>query len=452
MQKRKWDCKDTEDCKMSNKRLESQESWECASCTFINTNDHNTCEICGAQRPWPCTGCTFLNDESKENCDMCGLKRKSILLGQTIAKWTKNTEDSTYPQKVFNVYRYPIVGPATAFVKETWQKYKVKLQTEARLVVAPGFSDQDIAEHLAFRHPIHIEGPQYGPIHLNELKETIGDFRLTPRKLHHNLRYGVLNWTPIGTFNQTPGIARDVYFLHTWGVNMESADTTDYQHVFQPDFKLDRYGGLLDLLFGIVFAGALHLHRRTKQTVVVRMVGLGLGVWITAVPDRYKSRVRSLYKSKMAQMSSNGKGWLEVRFPQYTATELFAEGAWRVVENNGDPFGDYPRRAHTTILQPYPANATVMIVNAWDDGSYIGNAGSHDDSMDGWTVAGGSHRFRYKLGFSGLSADLPAMAEATLGANALNASYLHNAFFTPQIFDPLKWIRASVPIELITTM
>ena len=76
------------------------------------------------------------------------------------------------------------------------------------------------------------------------------------------------------------------------------------------------------------------------------------------------------------------------------------------VENNHDPFGDYPDRPQTTILHRYPKKATILIVNAWDDGAFIGNMGAHDNTSDGWTVAGGSSIF-YPIDLRGLSDDYP---------------------------------------------
>lgn len=66
--------------------------------------------------------------------------------------------------------------------------------------------------------------------------------------------------------------------------------------------------------------------------------------------------------------------------------------------------------------------------------------GTYDNTLDGWTVARGSSIF-YPIVLDGLSDDYPVMNNARLGANALNASFLHNVLFTPQVLEPSRWVR-----------
>jgi len=72
--------------------------WACPTCTYHNTNDKGTCDMCGTAKPaggppapgaapgaapvaeeevdgWACPACTFINGWDKANCDMCGHKQ-----------------------------------------------------------------------------------------------------------------------------------------------------------------------------------------------------------------------------------------------------------------------------------------------------------------------------------------------------------------------------------------
>ena len=383
-----------------------------------------------------------------------------------IDKWTNRGEQKDYASTVLGIYNSErfegrdFTGPATDFVKQTWAKYSKKIKEEARLIVAPGFSDLQVRAHLAYRFPIHIgveytadnriskreqfNNKQHKLTHVEKFIDLIDDLDKIDRPVDTKLRYGVLNWTPVADWKGVPGIAKELYFLHTWGVNMESRDTVDAHYVFQDGvFRMDRYAELLDILFSIVKTAAEHLHQKTGGPVVVRMTGLGLGRygWFKVVPTDKEPEVFETYKRKLAAISND---WLQVRHPQYRQfkTESFIKNEWKTVEENHDPFGDYETRKHTTIIDKYPVHATVMIVNAWDDGSFIGNKGTVDNTLDGWTVAGGSPGF-YAMELKNLEVDYPAMKDATLGANALNASFLHNVFFTPQLLDPNRWIRTN---------
>lgn len=58
----------------------------------------------------------------------------------------------------------------------------------------------------------------------------------------------------------------------------------------------------------------------------------------------------------------------------------------------------------------------TILVNAWDDVSFVGNGGARDPTIDGFLVAGGGP-----------------------GAALVNCSYLHNAFFVPELLNPSRW-------------
>ena len=60
------------------------DSWECTSCTFLNSRDTNTCQVCyksrgvgGATEPAEgviCHQCTLVNSWGNTVCDVCGAK------------------------------------------------------------------------------------------------------------------------------------------------------------------------------------------------------------------------------------------------------------------------------------------------------------------------------------------------------------------------------------------
>ena len=90
------------------------------------------------------------------------------------------------------------------------------------------------------------------------------------------------------------------------------------------------------------------------------------------------------------------------------------------IDNNykADPFGGRIQYEDESIL---------LIVNAWDEGSFIGNKGSIDHSLDGWTVAGGHYLF--KSGIWG----------KPLGTYSSNLSYFHNVFYQKQLLNDILW-------------
>ena len=114
---------------------------------------------------------------------------------------------------------------------------------------------------------------------------------------------------------------------------------------------------------------------------------------------------------------------------QPNITYLYHTNAPRVVfETHADPFGTFDRRPNNAQIK-IPQNSVYLIVNAWDEGSFIGNKCSRDNSMDGWTVAGSPHSDNSNFYLSDIPNMIFGERQLRLGAQCENASFLHNAVF-----------------------
>lgn len=333
---------------------------------------------------------------------------------------------------ILGMYTYNIIGKSRSFVVDTYKSQMDCIRKSAMLVVSPGFTDQQIWTHLAYRHPIQIEGPQYGSISTDDMKTQLGydnktvfhsrkGLKETLGGQMAELRYGILAWTPVEKRSQ------GIWFLHTWGVNMESTNTTDARYVIVGgQFTRPNYIRLLSRMFGIVERAVDKLHELyPNRMVVLRMAKLGFGAWVAEVPKGDVQPLLNIYRGFLADICNRmGRStWLQVRHPDFAPnkaiTSTWKNQEWVQVENHANPYGELP---NSDDGQSYPINAVSLVVNAWDDGSFIGNGGSHDNSMDGWTVAGYGP-----------------------GSHVVNASFLHNVFFCPELLAPNTWIR--VPCE-----
>ena len=92
-----------------------------------------------------------------------------------------------------------------------------------------------------------------------------------------------------------------------------------------------------------------------------------------------------------------------------------------------DKVGNFPETEGITVkhkgnlFEPDISPGSIsgeLMVNAWDNKSFIGNGGSDDGTIDGWMISG----------------DGP-------GESFINSSYTHNPFFATQLYDPEKWHR-----------
>jgi hypothetical protein len=223
-----------------------------------------------------------------------------------------------------------------------------------------------------------------------------------------------------------------------WGVNMEQLQKdvgkfdTDQKFV---NGDVSKYKQLLEVVFDILEQGAIALHDKTCSPVMMRVGYLGMGEWSNGLWDMGEfQNIKSFYHEELLNIHKRHHDWLQIRNPRFPDKKTYAtiDQKWELVERNQDPFGDSHDRDGTTIVKRIPERYLTLIVNAWDDGSFIGNGGSRDDSMDGWTVAGGSSEHQ---------ATAFGPTGSTLGFNFVNASYLHNPVFSTRLTDPSTWSR-----------
>jgi hypothetical protein len=353
---------------------------------------------------------------------------------ETLQKLWKSRAKKDWLQKVLGIYKFNFLGEtAKSFVGGTWSRHFTNIEQSARLIVSTELDPAKVKTHLALRHPIHINGPSYVNIHHTLLFQDLGLAQADIEQLVDssvNMRYGVLAKTPI--LQSLRSIEqKHAWVLHAWGVNLESRDSTDAQYVFGTGrFSVVRYMTLLRNLSNIMETAVRHVRQTTKRQVVLRVTKLGFGSWLTEMPPRYHKTMREKYDEMLLRMAQR-YDWLQIRHPVYPQHEVLMSDSksnyWEIVEQNHDPFGK-PRDVTDPDYVELPKNAELVIVNAWDDRSFIGNGGSLDNSLDGWLVAGGSPGFPV------------SEFGDKMGSNMINASYLHNVFFCPNLLNESRWV------------
>jgi hypothetical protein len=362
-----------------------------------------------------------------------------------------NNELLIYRPQTFSRVGGPL-GNATAFVKSVWKdKEKLNaLRNSATLIVPKELPSIVVENHLAFRHPVHIGvhyplkpgglNQTYRSIQQNVMQDVLGYSSKDTLDVEHTpfIRYGILAETPV---DPEGGTADSAWFLHTWGVNLESTYTTDALYVFEGGrFDITKYKKLLNIYFRIVDGAVKELHYKTNKPVLLRITALGLGEWGREIPYNQESIIKDYYLKNLTEIAARYESWLQVRHPDYPKNRTIfvaPTGKFFQAESNHDPFGK-PDTVFEYDYRPYPKDSVILIVNAWDDRSFIGNSVALDDSLDGWTVAGGTKDLE---GDSTLYDFKPGIGHRPLGGYFVNAAYLHNVFFSPRLLDPSTWVR-----------
>ena len=370
----------------------------------------------------------------------------------------------------------------TTHLRRNLQRFcKCIVPASVQALFGPTTFQEVVLRHLRYRYPVYFGEPQYDSLKKGRrtVLPVLGDSMDTIRKERAQLenefpydspaspaspasstrpplakcRYAIVGKVPLdATCPQRPQTDDDqVWFIHTWGINMNEPDV-DQQFVLrmtqpklhqlqrkQPFYGMtnqhqwNRYKALLDITFDTIRLSLNHIHRVENREVVLRITSLGFGAWATHIGPRdgpYYAKCIRAYKQHLETLVKDFK-WLTVLHPSYPEETTYrvhpAPTPWTPVENHHDPFGGTFKGKQAFPL----AKKVLVIVNAWDNGSWIGNGGSRDDTMDGWTVAGGSRSFRP---CTAITPNRP------LGFQVKTPCYLHNVVFQPGLLDTRGWI------------
>jgi hypothetical protein len=365
---------------------------------------------------------TFKKHTSKKHTSKKHTSKKHTQKKESSPKKTLKSFRATLSQ-VLSIYTYPFLDERVRkFVQSRQQDMFDLMDQKLRLVYLE--NPEKTKQHYQYRHPIHIGGPSYGSIDTSAMKKVLRFSKSDIDSKNFDdplLRYAIV--APIFVLDNPLG--RHHWVIHTWGVNLESNHTLDGRYVFgEGKFSSTRYNHLLERMFQVIASSCDYIFSQysSNQKIVLRLTKLGFGAWSSAIPADHKAKLLTRYEEHALHL--NKKKWLQVRMPDYPHHKTYSGKT--LVERDHDPFGPPQLEESKYMIEPYPQNAVVVFVNAWDDRSFIGNGGSRDNTLDGWMVSGGSSHFS-KSEFG-----------KPMGYHFANTSYLHNAFFQKNI----KMIKA----------
>lgn len=270
-------------------------------------------------------------------------------------------------------------------------------------------SDDLIKKSLKYRYPVY-----YGEI----MK---GNYKETELQLHHGYstkdvskvitptidaeaRFGICG-PVLGLSDST--IREDVWVLHVWGINFESTSTADYAAMLRDGWDMKAYYKRCNELYMSILKTATHINEITGRFVCIKAPGIGLGAFMSAVSDEHmKERMREQHALAIQNVFSRSNNNYAFYYSDY---EWLGSSK---LENHAYP--------DTELFEiPSSRNDRIyLLVNAWDNRSFIGNGGSQDRSIDGYMVSG--------LG---------------RGSSFPNSSYTHNPFFAKHLYDSQHWLR-----------
>lgn len=269
--------------------------------------------------------------------------------------------------------------------------------------------DETIRKALKYRYPVYYGRVMKQNYREEKLKLLHGYSTrdvatvITPA-VDEEARFGICG--PV--LGVSEGILReDVWVLHVWGINFESTHTADYKAMLEGGWKPDMYLKRCNELYASIRMAASHIHALLKKKVHIQSPGIGLGAFMSAVASPHaKDLMRAAHCAAIRRTFVRSTSDWEFHYTDYEWL-----GASRLKKHA------YP----SPRLFEIPCQkdgVVVLLINAWDNRSFIGNGGAHDASIDGYMVSG--------------------MGQ---GKTFPNSSYTHNAFFAEHLYDADRWVR-----------
>lgn len=186
---------------------------------------------------------------------------------------------------------------------------------------------------------------------------------------------------------------RYAYVAHTWHANFESHNTSDYKLYHSSGrFDLARYQKRCLDMFTAIDRAAMVASEQTKKKARILLPRIGLGAYVSAVDarDLIEANARAI-----EQVWPTGRTDVELHLCEFDPSQKFR------------PLNSIAERKTDLFDIGNDTNVILVLVNAWDNRSYIGNGGSQDPTIDGFMVSG-----------FGAGAKFP------------NSSYIHNHFIS----------------------
>ncbi len=351
-------------------------------------------------------------------------------------------------------YHHRPLGPATEFVSKVYHDPELfaLIHNSVHLIAPPNENLNEIWRHwTSLRIPVSSypdDGERdSGNMGFEELGQ-FAQFSLSPSNMNclspspsfpsrfsikPPMRYGLLAKTIV---DKTECNFPDFWLIHTWAPNLSMYNTPDAYYVFEKGvFRLSRYFELMHTTLDIIETACNILHIRSRRSIVLRIPTLGFeGTWGEIIPTNVLNKIHDHYQQRLLHMGN--REWLEVRWPQSGTHQtlgtrynpLTKKAEWARVESNHDPFGK-PSHIIDNEYVEYPKDSLLLMVNAWNSNTWIGNGGVLNNHLNGWMVSGGSVCF--------------SMSEfecRPMGYQCVNAAWLHNACFLQEFHERIPFI------------
>ena len=343
-------------------------------------------------------------------------------------------------------------------------------------LIAPGYLDTEagrnaIAIYAALRHPVHSPSTTY--LVPGALKAALGYEEQDADALEASgwitapVRFAVLGKAR-ARFSGT-GDPAHLWIVHAWGVHLGDGGSApmhrqaDLRYVAGTDDYAERSARCKELMrvnAALITRAIEHVLETEQRGVLVMWNGIGLGAWLDRgvvgetqpLVDHWKELAQQAAEHFNAPDRERSPVLVWQPFyvdanPEACHTDAYLGTADRDVQinvtRNADPCGGFVVADVAEDSRPkgderfMPGDRVVLVLNAWDDWSFIGNGGKSDPTLDGFIVIGCDGTTPSAItARPGSEAQRSALRDKPgVCWQAASTAYMHNVFFNPALLQ-----------------
>jgi hypothetical protein len=285
--------------------------------------------------------------------------------------------------------------------------------------------DKSVQENLLIRYPVYMNGtPQTHLYDIKNVQKVLGygdDYIKEVISRKRSIRYGIVGKAFLfNEQNATTTINNYFWIYHVWGINLEGTTVEDYKYFIDANNKfklgmLDKFLEIYEKIFISIFETAIIIYNeiiQPQKIFTIRMPLIGVGAFLSAYHNDDKFNLQKQIIDQLIKVRDIYKQKYNYIILDVCITNDNINLKYYYDKKSPDNLSKYNLFDHIDEIN---LNYT-MVVNAWDNKSFIGNGLRGDESIDGWLVGG-----------YGVNNELK------------NSSYLHNAFFSNNILENKNW-------------
>lgn len=293
-------------------------------------------------------------------------------------------------------------------------------------------TDDKIRENLRYPIPIYWGKERDDLFSWDAVRKGLGYNKKRtlhmPDELRDTIRYAIVGKVKVKKYGDLP--ERDSHVIHTEGINLESQHTATFKSIIVGKCKDDilqeyfsRYRAILKI---IIEAAMSQTNEGESAFIQAPMIGAGCflrGIKETGLDvNEFLEQQINAYHSvlNMAPREYNFIYKLCIFNTADFSNDIIA--AYRSIAESDPRFKLGTNMAGGNVLADVPfgnPSQKVFVVNPGDLRSFIGNGMSEDNSVEGYIVANTNN----------------------YNPQWQNTSFLHNAYFNPDIMNPIKSIQ-----------